>query len=302
MFFRYFSGILIFFSLIMFNGRSQAQILRVDSVFHPKRFTAIAGVEALLTTGTLSGLYSVWYKDYSGSGFHTFNDNDEWLQVDKIGHSISSYTCGKYGYDMYRGCGVSEKNSLIFGGGIGLAYLTIVEIMDGYSDGWGFSWGDMAANAFGSSLFIGQQWAFKKQIISLKFSYHPTDFAQYRPNVLGSGLLQRLLKDYNGHSYWLSGNLSAFLPADSKMPKWINIALGYGADGMLGGFSNPTGANYPEFERTRQYYLSLDVDFTRIPVKNPWLKAFLNIFSFVKMPFPAVEFGSKGSKFHLFYF
>ena len=280
----------------------KAQVIPADSVFRPKRLKVVAGVESALAVGSLSGLYFIWYKDYHNGGFRTFDDSREWLQVDKIGHSQTSYFLGKFGYDMLKGCGVSDRNSLIYGGGIGFFYLSAVEVLDGFSDGWGFSWPDMAANAFGTGLFIGQQAAFHKQYVSLKFSYHATHYPQFRPEALGENTMQRLLKDYNGHTYWLSWNIASFLPKESAFPKWINLATGYGAKGMLGGFSNPTGPEYPVFERTRQYYLSLDVDLTRIPCKNPWLRGALHVLSFIKVPFPAVEFNSDGAKFHPIYF
>jgi hypothetical protein len=43
--------------------------------------------------------------------------------------------------------------------------------------------------------------------ITPKFSFHTTQYAQYRPNVLGSSLAEQILKDYNGQTYWLSVNL-----------------------------------------------------------------------------------------------
>ena len=35
--------------------------------------------------GTLIGLNAIWYAKYPRSGFHFFNDNAEWLQMDKAG-------------------------------------------------------------------------------------------------------------------------------------------------------------------------------------------------------------------------
>ena len=46
-----------------------------------------------------------------------------------------------------------------------------------------------------------------------------------------------MLKDYNGQTYWLSANLKSFFPG-SNIPPWLNVAIGYGADGMFGGFEN----------------------------------------------------------------
>jgi hypothetical protein len=280
----------------------QAQVIPVDTVYRPKRLALVASTEAVLSVSSYAGLYFLWYQDYQGEKFHVFNDNSEWLQVDKVGHATTSYFMGKLGFDLLQGCGVSKNKSLIYGGGIGFAYLSVIEIMDGFSSGWGFSWGDMAANAFGTGLFIGQQAFLNEQFVKMKYSYHTTHYAQYRPNLLGQNTLQQVLKDYNGHTYWLSWNLSSFLPKSSTFPQWINIATGYGAKGMLGGFSNPTGPEYPVFDRTRQFYLSLDVDFSRIPTKNPWLKGIFNLFNFIKFPFPALEFGSDGATFHPIYF
>jgi hypothetical protein len=59
-----------------------------------------------------------------------------------------------------------------------------------------------------------------------------------RPNVLGENFLQQTLKDYNGQTYWLSINVASFLSDDTRFPKWLNVAVGYGADGLIGGTEN----------------------------------------------------------------
>ena len=302
---KQFSHILVIVFLLSLGSIAKAQVMPPDSVYHPKRLAAVVAIEGSLYVGSFVWLYSSWYKDYHNGGFHFFNDNQEWLQVDKFGHATTSYFFGKIGYDMLRWTGVSEGKSLIYGGGLGFFYQSTVEIFDGFSKGWGFSWGDMAANSLGTALFIGQLAAWHEQRFSLKFSYHYTDFAQYRPNMLGSTYLERLLKDYNGQCYWLSANVASFLPDNSRFPKWLNVAVGYGAEGMLGGFGNPTevdGHPVPEFERYRQYYLSLDVDLTRIPVKNQFLRTLFNTISFIKFPFPALEFDKNGVNFYPIYF
>lgn len=297
---------ILFFLLVGFSTvKVDAQILPPDSVYRPNRLALVVGIESSLYVGSFAWLYSNWYKDYHYGGFHTFNDNKEWLQVDKVGHATTSYFVGKVGYDMLRWSGINESNSIIYGGGLGFLYQTTVEVFDGFSNGWGFSWGDMAANALGTSLFIGQQVFWQEQRFSLKFSFHYTDYAHYRPNMLGNTYLERMLKDYNGQTYWLSTNISSFLPDGNRFPKWLNVAVGYGAEGMLGGFGNPSevdGVVLPEFDRYRQYYLSLDLDLTRIPVKNQFLKTLFNTISFIKFPFPALEFSRDGVGFYPLYF
>jgi len=58
---------------------------------------------------------------------------------------------------------------------------------------------------------------------------------------------------------------------ESRFPKWLNVAVGYGAEGMVGSYYNPS--NLPHFDRYRQYYLSLDIDFTRIN-HTQWFKLY----------------------------
>jgi len=148
-----------------------------------------------------------------------------------------------------------------------LFYLTTVEIFDGFSAGWGASGGDVIANVSGAAAFISQQLIWKEQRIALKWSYHPTKYAVYRPDLYGTNELQHMLKDYNGHTYWLSGNIHSFLPEKSTFPCWLNIAVGYGATGMTGASNNPAfyeGSPIPPFERYRRYYISPDIDLSRI--------------------------------------
>ena len=279
-----------------------------DSLIDVKRNVGIVmGTEAALYAGSMTGLYYLWYAGYDQSPFHFYNDNAEWLQMDKMGHSLSAYHVGLIGYESLRLAGCDEKKATLYGAPLGFAFLTTVEIFDGLSTGWGFSWGDIAANALGTGLFMGQQALWHEQRISMKYSYHNTQFPQYRPDLLGSNLPERMLKDYNGQTIWLSFNVkSLFLNSESNFPSWINIALGYSAEGMTGGFYNATsykGKQIPEFTRTRQFVLSPDIDLTRIPTKNKFLKTTLKVLSFIKIPMPAVMFDSNGSfTWHWLYF
>ena len=136
-----------------------------------KNVSIVLGTEAALYAGSMTGLYYLWYADYNQGGFHFHNDNNNWLQMDKAGHAASAYFIGALGYEVLRLAGWDEKKSLIYGGPLGLAFLTTVEFFDGLSSGWGFSWGDMAANAFGTALFMGQQALWHEQRISMKYSY-----------------------------------------------------------------------------------------------------------------------------------
>lgn len=272
-----------------------------------RNVTIVGATIGGLYVASMTGLYFAWYADYPQSKFHFINDNGEWLQMDKMGHATTSYFVGMLGYEAFKAAGMDEKKAIWIGGSLGFAFLTTVEIFDGFSEGWGFSWGDMAANAFGAGLFIGQQFLWHEQRLSLKYSFHQTKYANYRPDLLGKNLAENLIKDYNGMTIWLSCNFkSLFLNRESKFPAWLNIAFGYGAEGMTGGYANATmhnGAPIPEFRRTRQFYLSFDIDLTRIPTNNKFLKYTLKILSFIKIPMPTLEYNSNGEfKGHWIYF
>ena len=280
-----------------------------DSYFKPsdslnkKRLNTVIISETLIGTATLVGLNQLWYADYPKSNFHFINDNDEWLQMDKVGHVFSSYHLGSFGAKALKWSGCNRKSQLLYGATLGLAFLTTVEVFDGYSSEWGASWGDVAANVSGTALFVSQELLWKEQRIVPKFSFHTTPYASARPNILGNSISEQILKDYNGQTYWLSANIYSFAKS-SKIPKWLNLAIGYGADGMITGNDALVNTIFlPESKRYRQFYLSLDVDLTKIKTKSHFVKTILTIFNTIKIPAPTFEIRENGtSKVHFIYF
>jgi len=299
--------IALFFFLLQFAaGFSQNSF---DSFFKPsdslnkQRRNAVVISELAISATALVGLNQLWYADYPKSDFHTISDNSEWLQMDKFGHVFSSYHLGSFGADALKWSGVSKKNQLIYGATLGFVFLSSVEVFDGYSSQWGFSYGDIAANAGGTVLFVSQELLWKEQRIVPKFSFHTTKYAAVRPDILGSSFSEQILKDYNGQTYWLSGNLHSFFK-ETKIPKWLNLAIGYGADGMITGNDNEVNTiSSPKQERFRQFYLSFDADLTKIKTKSLFLKTVFGLFNTIKIPAPTIEISnSQGIKFHYLYF
>jgi hypothetical protein len=279
------------------------KFLKPSDSLNVSRKKSVIISETVLASATLIGLNQLWYADYPKSNFHFKNDNSEWLQMDKAGHLYSSYHLGRFGAEMLEWSGADKKDQLIFGAGMGFAFLTAVEVLDGLSSQWGASVGDITANAAGTALYVSQELIWNEQRIIPKFSFHTTQYADFRPEVLGSSFTEQILKDYNGQTYWLSINLYSFSKG-SKIPKWLNLAIGYGADGMLSG--NDT--NTPFFlvskaERSRQFYLSFDVDLTKIKTKSPFLKTIFSVFNTVKIPAPTIEYSpNEGFRARFLYF
>ena len=280
--------------------------------FNKKRLTNISVLGSVGYTGTLIILNKYWYSNYARSSFHFFNDNNEWNQVDKAGHVITSYYFGKAGIDLMNWAGVKNKKSTIYGGLLGSVLLTNIEILDGFSSKWGASLGDITANSIGSIVVIAQDWFWDEQKVHLKYSFkkptYSSDIQNRTDQLFGNHLSEQLLKDYNGQTYWVSANIKSFILKSSKIPNWLNLSLGYGAEGMLGSTTNyysigDEAFDHTDIERFRQYYFSFDIDLTRIETKSKILKIFTNVFGFIKIPAPTFEFNKIDKfKFHYFYF
>lgn len=258
-------------------------------------YKAIA-LEGAYYMGSMFVLPKTWYKGRNSVPFHFYNDNKGYLQVDKFGHIFGAYIESYIGFKSLLYSGVPKTQALLFGGTLGFILQTPIEIMDGLHEGWGFSWGDITANALGSALVIGQELIFNEQLLKYKFSYWESPYARKANGYLGTTTMNRLLEDYNGHTYWLSMPVNKIV-LKNQLPDWLSVAVGYGANGMYGEYENITsynGVEIPTTERYRQYLLSLDIDWTRIKTRSKFLKIVLQGMTFVKLPFPALEFNSKG--------
>ena len=284
--------IVCFLSVSTLLSQQLEHFLTPSDTLHLKRKRALLYAEAGVTTAALIGLSTIWYSDFEQSKFRTIDDRNEWLQMDKAGHVFSTYQLARVGYDLMAWSGASEKARLWNSMANGLILVSAVEIMDGYSAEWGFSWYDMLSNAAGVGLFIGQQQLWQEQRLILKYSFSRSKYASFNPDKLGSNLMEELLKDYNGQTYWLSVNLESFLNT-GRLPKWLNLAFGYGGNGMLSGIPDPeTFDLVPADERYRQFYLSLDIDLNRIPTRSKVLKTLFSTLNFVKIPLPTLEFSA----------
>jgi hypothetical protein len=259
-----------------------------------------------LGTGSLIGLNQLWYSQYERRELHSFDDSKEWLQMDKAGHFLSAYQINRGLHQSFMWAGADEKSSLLWSSAISWSFLAGIELMDGYSEGWGFSWTDFGANTLGIGMYLGQDALWSEQRILPKFSYTPSPYASCRPNVLGTNHVERVFKDYNGQTYWLSFDIMAF-KEDTRIPSWLAISVGYGAEGMLGAVNNELAEleclDLAAHSRTRQIFLSIDLNSQRIKSNKKWVQGLLKLSEYIKIPAPAIAFDSKeGLQFYPIYF
>jgi hypothetical protein len=311
--------------------------LQAADSLHPARFWTALGTGTAVYSASMVGLYKSWYAEYPAGPFHVFNDVGEWNQMDKMGHGLMAYNESRWIYGAARWTGMRPKKAAWLGFAGAQLIQTSFEIFDGYSTQWGFSWSDVGMNFLGSGLFLAQQLGWQEQRIVLKMSAWPVHYSkqpiypstpagsqewttlQQRAEALyGTSPVDLFLKNYNTLVVWVSVNPGAFLTQrPAWLPPWLNIAAGMGADNLFAGFGyewqadkscdGPDCVRYRldplSYPRRRQFFLSLDIDFTRLRVRNRFLKTVLGVANILKFPAPALEFTSgSGFQFHPLYF
>ena len=125
-------------------GAQTHQTSSIDSLKR-KRTQSVVAVTAI-GVGTHALLYAAWYNKKDQTGFHFFNDNKQWLQMDKAGHAYSSFILSEVTRDYFHANGYSPKEAANLGLISSLAFQTTIEYFDGRNKKWGASLGDLGAN------------------------------------------------------------------------------------------------------------------------------------------------------------
>lgn len=266
------------------------------SQVNKKRLKAVIIGSSSAYVGSMIGLSKVWYSNYDKQSFHFFNDASEWKQVDKAGHFYSAFQLSNIASRTLQWSNLPKKKSAKIGAIASFIMMSGIEVLDGFSAGYGASASDLFANAAGPAFYLGQNLIWNEVRIYPKFSFHRTDFPAARPDVLGSGLTQEIIKDYNGQTYWLSIDMDKFI----SFPKWINLAVGYGAEEMT--YANDAQNRAIGYDPNRQFYLSLDFDLTAVRAKSKFVRGLIFFANMIKLPGPTVGFSRKGTKAYALYF
>ncbi|WP_216818564.1 YfiM family protein [Solirubrum puertoriconensis] len=267
------------------------QALGAAPVPAPKhRLPLVIGTFATGYAGTYYTLSKGWYTG-PRSRFHWFDDSREWKQLDKAGHLWGAFHESRGAVDLLHWAGLTPKQAIWYGGFVGFLLQSPIEYFDGRDPAYGASATDLAANFAGSAGLIAQQLTWGEVRLMPKVSFRTTPYAQRRPNVLGKNLGERLLKDYNGQTYWLCADVGAFLPEGNRWPRWLQPTLGYGAQQML--YNDPDTNRAAGLDAYRQYYLSFDIDLRHIPTRSKALRTVFYVASIFHLPAPALELNRK---------
>ena len=249
---------------------------------------------------------TIWKEKTS---FRIHEDGRYAIYADKPGHVIGSYYTANTLTDALIMSGVDWESSVITSGILGLAYMTYIEILDGYGQNFGFSPTDMYANIFGAGLYVAQYYSPFLQNITPKYTYFPSNWFGERKRQPHDFFID----DYSSQTLWLTFNMHNLLPVSvaEYWPDWLDVSLGYAARNLTNAY-DPENLYYhdpnvtfkdKEVEGDPKFIISLDYNLVKLLPDGGffwnWVKQTLNFFKF---PAPALEIGYDGkSRFSLIY-
>lgn len=259
-----------------------------------------AGIVGGIYLGSLVGLHLYQQRAWWSNNRTRFHFQEDWqyaLQVDKAGHIFGGYLTAYFLSEGLTVSGINWNDANIYGAALALLYQTYIETEDGFARDWGFSPSDWYFNVLGPIFFLAQHYVPALQNITPKWQYVPSEWT-------GSPVINRprtFIDDYNSSTFWYSVKMNNVISNSWKkywIP-WLNIAFGYGAD-AIDAKIDPNGP--PDQLARRRYIIALDYDLVELLPEGGhfwnWLKQTLN---FIKLPSPAVEFTSKGTRFYVLY-
>ncbi len=246
---------------------------RPDTV-HPVRLGIVAGGTIAAFAIGHGYLNDLWWKG-TPVPFH-INSHDDYvyaLGADKLGHLTFAYSAATVYADLFRWCGLDSVTAVWSGFGVSMAYQSYVEIRDGFSAEYGFSWGDMAANTIGATLPVIQHYLPTLRALDLQLSFWPSE--AYR-----NGEYASIIDDYESTTHWLALTLHDWLPVGLQQwyPPWLGVAIGHSVTNLDG-----KGAG------DHVVVLSLDWNLSRLPGLPAWLSDVLRVLHLYHLPAPAVQ-------------
>lgn len=235
---------------------------------------AISGI----TLGGIAYVYTiqkdVWWKGEKSS-FH-FEWSYDWtyaLGSDKFGHFYFPYVVTHVYSQLLEWSGLERWESLWYSASFAWLYQTFVEIRDGFSADWGFSWGDFGANTLGAAYpLLQEKYPYLKNY-HFKISFYPSK--RFR-----EGSHRVIFDDYESTYNWLSINVHNLLPDEIQKyyPPFINLAIGHSVKKL----------KIPS-DRHHELFLALDWNLEGLPGDGWFWNLLKKNLNFYRIPAPAVK-------------
>lgn len=240
----------------------------------PLRFGVVAGATVggfVVGHGILNDLW--WKGERVPFHINTAQDYSYALNADKYGHATFAFMASTVYGDLMRWCGLDSTSAAWWGFGVAMTYQTYIEVRDGYSRDYGFSWGDIGANTLGAALPVAKHYVPALRAFDLQISFWPSD-------AFRQGAYNAIIDDYTSTTHWLAMNVHDLAPRSVQqyLPPWLGVAIGHSVrnlDGRGGG--------------EHVVVLSLDWQLHRIPNLPSWLRDIARVLHLYHLPAPAVQ-------------
>jgi len=234
----------------------------------------IGGAAAVITAYGMAQ----WWQTGFGGGFDTVNEG--WFGsgtpyggADKLGHMFSNYAVTRLLAPLFEAVGNSRDASIRISAWTTLGLFTAVEIADGYSRAYKFSWQDETMNFAGAALgVLLETHPELDDVFDFRFAYSPSPGNKFAP-----------FGDYSGQKYLLVVKADGFEPLRrNRFLRYVEVAVGYGAKGF-----DPGGA------RQRDIYLGVSLNLSRLLAdtayegrmhSTPFQRGTDRVFEFVQFP------------------
>ncbi len=231
----------------------------------------------------------VWWKGNERGSFHFIDEG--WFGrdtyaggADKASHIFFGYMGSRELAKWYQRFGNTPGQSRALAVGVAAVAGALIELGDGFTDVYGYSWQDVAANTAGALAAAGIGAAGIDDLVGMRFGFVSAEIPPPCCRAFGHG------HDYSEDVYSLDFKLAGALRRAGLRPgvgRFFLVSLTYGTKGYR--FS-------PEDVRQRNVGIDLGLNMpeilTAIGVRREkwWGKVLLTFFDYVRIPYTAFGF------------
>ena len=256
----------------------------------------VAGSVGAIGGGIYYLMRDAWWKEKS-TNFHFDAGRDFRYanNLDKFGHFQGGIWAADF-YDVtFRQLGYNKKQSGWYALAMTTGFQMLIEIKDGFSPNWGYSWGDISAGALGGMWIVGKQYSNFMRQTDFKFSYwvHSTKYF----SVTSHKVKIFHADDYLNQTYWFSTPVNYLTANKIKgMPDWLNFSVGFGIDADT--WSTKVAGEGGKWE----FFFAPDINLEKLfkPKKKFW-KTIVHAANYLKLPMPTLQIGPYKPQYHWLY-
>jgi hypothetical protein len=176
--------------------------------------------------GTAALGFSEWGWGTSSFTFHSegyFGKNTAYGGMDKLGHAWNAAVLAETFTDAIRKRAPNPDGAPVTGFILSMGVMGMIEVMDGFSPDYGFSYEDVTADIVGATLgYLRSTYPELEEKVDFRVEYIPSG------NEKGFALES----DYSGQKYLLALKLSGFESFEETPLRFVELQAGYYARGF----------------------------------------------------------------------